>query len=96
MIGNEIVGNEIVNVSSRYRKTRLLGSYILNLLKGAVGPYVPWWLSGKDSSCNAGDLGSIPGPGRSPGGGHSNPLQSACLEKPTDSGAWRAAVHRVS
>ena len=36
--------------------------------------------SGKESACNAGDLGSIPGLGRSPGGGHSNPLQYTCLE----------------
>ena len=37
---------------------------------------------GKESSCNAGDLGSIPGLGRSPGGGHGNPLQYSCLESP--------------
>ena len=35
---------------------------------------------GKESSCNAGDSDSVPGPGRSPGGGHSNPLQDSCLE----------------
>ena len=39
--------------------------------------------------------GSIPGSGRSPGGGHGNPLQYACLENPTDRGAWQATVHRV-
>ena len=37
---------------------------------------------GKESACNAGDLGSIPGLGRSPGGGHGNPLQYSCLENP--------------
>ena len=42
------------------------------------------------------DVGSIPGSGRSPGGGHGNPLQGSCLENPMDRGAWRAAVHRVS
>ena len=36
----------------------------------------------KESTCNAGDLGSIPGLGRSPGGGHGNPLQYSCLENP--------------
>ena len=36
----------------------------------------------KESTCNEGDLGSIPGLGRSPGGGHGNPLQSSCLENP--------------
>ena len=41
------------------------------------------------------DMGSIPGWGRSPGGGHGNPLQYFCLENPMDRGAWRATVHRV-
>ena len=36
----------------------------------------------KESACNSGDLGSIPGLGRSPGGGHGNPLQYSCLENP--------------
>ena len=42
------------------------------------------------------DLGSIPGPGRSPGGGHGNPLQCSCLENPMDRGAWRVMVHGVT
>ena len=45
---------------------------------------------------NAGDLGSIPGWERSPGGGHDNPLKYSCLENPMDRGAWRATVHRVA
>ena len=49
----------------------------------------------KESTCNAGHLGSIPGLGRPPGGGHGNPLQYACLENSMDRGAWRAAVHWV-
>jgi len=47
---------------------------------------------------NAGDIrdtGSIPESGRSPGAGHSNPLQYSCLDNPMDRGAWRATVHRV-
>ena len=40
------------------------------------------------------DVGSIPGSARSPGGGHGNPLQYSCLEKPMDKGAWQATVHR--
>ena len=44
--------------------------------------------SGKASTCNAGDLGSIPGLGRSPGEGNGNPLQYSCLENPMDRGAW--------
>ena len=43
-----------------------------------------------------GDLGSIPGSGRSPGGGNGNPLQYSCLENPMDRGAWWAAVHGVA
>ena len=50
----------------------------------------------KASTCNAGDLGSIPGSGRSPGEGNGNPLQYSCLENPMDRGAWWATVHRVS
>ena len=48
---------------------------------------------GEESVCNAGDLGSIPGSGRSPGEGNGNPLQYSCLENPTDRGIWRATVH---
>ena len=50
----------------------------------------------KNLPASAGDLGSIPGWGRSPGGGHGNPLQCSCLENPMDRGAWRAAVHGVT
>ena len=46
---------------------------------------------GKESACSAGDLGSIPGQGRSPGEGNGNPLQYPCLENPMDRGAWWAA-----
>ena len=42
------------------------------------------------------DVGSIPGSGRSPGGGHSNPHQYSCLENPMDRGAWQATLHRVT
>ena len=48
---------------------------------------------------NAGDVrdaGSIPGWGRSPGGGHGNPLQSSCLENSMDRGAWQATVHGIA
>ena len=51
---------------------------------------------GKESSCNAGDLGSIPGSGRSPGEGNSNPFQYSCLENPIDRGAWQSTVHGVA
>ena len=42
------------------------------------------------------DVGSIPGSGRSPQGGNSNPLQCSCLENPMDRGAWQATVHRFA
>ena len=51
---------------------------------------------GKESACNAGDLGLIPGSGRSPGEGNGNLLQYCCLEIPTDGGAWQATVHGVA
>ena len=60
---------------------------------------LPQWFSSKESACNAGDagdLGSIPESGRSPGKGHGNPLQYSCLESPMGRGAWRATVHRVA
>ena len=50
----------------------------------------------KESACIAGDLGLIPGWGRSPGEGNGNPLQYSFLENPMDRGAWWAAVHRVA
>ena len=50
----------------------------------------------KASACNAGDQGSIPGLGRSPGEGNGNPLQCSCLENPMDRGACRATVHGVA
>ena len=54
---------------------------------------------GKESTSTAGDardMGSIPGSGRSPGGGHGNPLQYSYLENPMDRGAWQATVHGVA
>jgi len=60
---------------------------------------LPWWLSGKESTCSAKDIrdtSSIPESRRSPGGGHSNPLQYSCLENSMNKGAWQAVVHRVA
>ena len=51
---------------------------------------LPQWLSGKDSTCNVGDVGSIPGSRRSPGEGNGTPLQCSCLGNPMDGGAWWA------
>ena len=56
----------------------------------------PCSLVGKESACNAGDLGLIPGLGRLPGEGNGNPLQYSCLENLMDRGAWQATVHGVT
>ena len=56
----------------------------------------PGGSDGKESACNAGDQGSVPGLGRSPGGGNGNPLQYSCLEDSMDRGAWRAIVCGVA
>ena len=56
----------------------------------------PGGSDGKESACNAGDLGLIPGLGRSPGEGNGNPLQYYCLENPMDRGAWWATLHEVT
>ena len=53
------------------------------------------WLSSK-FTCSAGDMGLIPGSGRSPGGGHVNPLWYSCQENPMDRWAWQATVHSVA
>ena len=58
--------------------------------------YIPDASDSKESACNAGDLGSIPRSGRSPGEGNGYPLQDSCLENPMDRGAWGASVHRVA
>ena len=59
----------------------------------------PRGTGGKKSTYNAGDLrdtGSMPGSGRSPGGGNGNPLQHSCLRNPIGRGAWWATVHGVT
>ena len=56
----------------------------------------PGGSNGKESTCNAGDPGPIPGSGRSPGEGNGNPLQYSCLENPMEKGVWWATVHEVT
>ena len=71
-----------------------------SLMFSKMGKGLPQWLSGKESACNEGDMGLIPGPRRSLTGGttHSNgnPLQYSCLESPMDRGVRWAIVHRVT
>ena len=56
----------------------------------------PGGTDGEESACYVGDLGLIPGSGRSPGEGNDNALQYSYLENPMDKGAWRATVHGVT
>ena len=56
----------------------------------------PGGSDGKASAYNAGNLGSIPGLGRSPGEGNSYPLQYSCLKNPMDRGTWQATVHGIA
>ena len=70
-------------------KSNLKGKIIQTKEKGGF----PGGSEIKASACNVGDLGSIPGSGRSPGEGNGNPLQYSCLENPMDGGAWWATVH---
>ena len=77
------------------RKLGLKGHFKPSIPDRERSEQFPQSLSGKESVCNAGDEGSIPGSGRSPRGGHGNPLQYSSLENPMDSGAWWATIHGV-
>ena len=71
-------------------------------IKETINSYLPHemcfrgGLNGKEYACNEGDLGSVPGLGRSPGEGNCNPLQCSCLENSMDRGAWWATVCGVA
>ena len=66
-------------------------------LQATLAPTQPSLVAQQQRIClQCRDTGSIPGSGKSPGGGHGNPLQYSCLENPTDRGAWRATVLRVT
>ena len=56
----------------------------------------PGDLDCKESACSMGELSLVPGPGRSPGGGHGNPLQYSCLGNPMEREAWWATVHGIA
>ena len=69
---------------------------VLHFYQSKTSMDFPGGSDGKASVYNAGDLGSIPGSGRSPGEGNGNPFQYSCLENPMDRGAWWATVHQGS
>ena len=75
------------------------GRWVGNVLfQGPLGSNLgfPGGSDGKESACSGGDLGSIPGLGRSSGEGYDYPLQYSCLENPMDRGAWRVTVHGIT
>ena len=69
---------------STYHNGDTVSQWIFEIIMG-----LPRGLSGKESTCNAGDMGLIPGSGRSPGGENDNRLKKSCLGNPMDRGAWR-------
>ena len=73
-----------------------LDSEILKIMLYQSLIHFPGSSNGKESAWDVGDLGSIPVLGRSPGGGHVNPLQCSCLDNPMDRGAWWATVQGVA
>ena len=83
----------------RAEKSRITGSFI-ELPTNSTTPLhregFPGGSDGKEPACNAEDLSSVPGLGRSPGEGNGNPLQYSCLENPRGRGTWWAAVHWVT
>ena len=88
---------------NQWNKLDVLVSHIHNIenipLEEIMAPVFlgfPWWLSGKESAYNAGNLGLIPELGRSPAGGHGNPLQYSCLENSMDRGSWQATYIQFS
>ena len=95
---------EVRKQSKKTIQSLQMSPRMANLRQGNVLislPYSPSWgfpysSVGKESACNAGDLGLIPGLGRSPGEGNGNPLQYSCLENLMERGAWRATVHGVA
>ena len=86
--------SKIKQSSAKHSQVLFLEVLLAHDIRGLSG-----WLSGKESACQrsrSGDAASVPGSGRSPGVGNSNPLQFSCLEHSMDRGAWRATVHGVA
>ena len=85
-----------LNIEKTGEQEIKLASSTLSLEADALISEPPGGAGVKVSACNVGDLGSIPGSGRSPGEGNGNPLQYYCLENPMGGGAWWATVHGVA
>ena len=89
-----------INIPSKVNQKQKDKYHMISFICGIKNlKWASHWLSGKESTCSAGttgEMGSIPGSGRSPEEGHGNPLQYSCLENPMDRGAWQAMVHRIA
>ena len=96
ILNNQKVKEEIRRKIEKYLETNKSENITCqNLWDGAKASFLCSSVS-KESACSAGDPGSIPGLGRSPGEGNDNPLQFPCLENLMDREAWWAAVHQVA
>ena len=98
----ELIYQALLFTRNIYRRNGYAMVYTNHLILSGI-PSTIWTyqvlLVVKNPHTNARDvrnLGSIPGSGRYPEGGHGNPFQYSCLDNPTDRGAWQAAVHRVA
>ena len=92
--------SSLVNVESEAALMRVIcprgGGTLTWMLNLGPALHFPSDLDGRESTCNEGDLGLIPGLGRSPGEGNGNPLQYSCLGNPMDRGAWWAVAYGVT
>ena len=96
--------NKLVNINQKQNRSRLTNKPAAPTGRREVGgrwePQGCIGIAGasvaKNPPANAGDTGSIPGSGRSPGEGNGNPLQYSCLGNPIDRGVWRATVHGIA
>ena len=91
-----LVGYRLNRVEKSRTQLKRLSMHIHRLLTRFRTLGFPGGSDGKESAHNVGDLGSIPGLGRSPGEGNSYPLWYSCLENFMDRGAWQATVHGVA
>ena len=86
------------NYLPKFLPPKTIPKTIVLKIRGSACTFLgfPGGSGGKESTCNAGDAASVPGAGRSLGGGNGNPLPYACLENPVGRGAWWATVHGVA
>ena len=87
----------IANTQMKHTMFQALSHSIsITVLRESIITEFPGGSGSKESAHSAGEPGSIPGSGRSPGEGNGNPLQYSCLENPMGRGAWRATVHEIA